>query len=120
MSANARPLSRFIFTAATALCLSTAASAQITNFGYVCNLEGLQETPPNASPGAGTGIFIIDTVAKTMTFRIEWGGLSAAETAAHIHGPAAPGAPAGVVFALPLGSPKTGVWAYPAALEPDI
>lgn len=89
-------------------------------YGYVANLEAIQEVPPNASPAMGTGIFVIDTVADTISFRIEFGGLTAAETGAHFHGPAGPGVNAGVVFPLPVGNPKIGVWNYPAALEPDI
>ena len=97
---------------------STTASAQQTVFGYVCNLEGQQE--PVASSALGTGIFVIDTVADIMRYRIEFGGIASGETAAHIHGFADPGAPAGVLHTLPLGSPKIGVWNYTAAQEADI
>src|ERR1051326_5194295 len=38
----------------------------------------------------------------------------------HIHGFAGPGVPAGVVFPLPLGNPKVGVWNYAEADEANI
>ncbi len=87
---------------------------------YCANLDGLQEVPPNPSPGTGTGTFIIDTDANTLTFHVEFSGLIAPETASHIHGYCGPGVPCGVVFPLPLGSPKDGVWAYPEANEASI
>lgn len=34
--------------------------------------------------------------------------MTGAEILAHIHGPALPGVPAGIIFPLALGSPKTG------------
>jgi len=87
---------------------------------YGCVLSNLQEVPPNASTALGGGQFVIDTTANTMTYRIVYTGLSAAETAAHIHGYAAPGVNAGVVHPLPAGPVKTGMWNYPAADEASI
>jgi hypothetical protein len=86
----------------------------------VCELRGGQEFPPTGSPALGCGRFVIDTNANTLSFYIVFGGMMGAETAAHIHGPAGPGANAGVLFNLPAGSPKVGVWNYPEALEQDI
>ena len=83
-------------------------------------MSGSQEVPAVASPGFGGGTAVLDTDANTLRFEIAVGGLSAAETAAHIHGPADPGVNAGVVFALPLGNPKIGTWNYPETLEADI
>lgn len=84
-------------------------------------LSGAQEVPATASGAAGSGTFTIDTAANTLSFDISHSGLvGGAETAAHIHGPAAAGANALPVFDLPLGASKTGVWNYPEALEADI
>jgi hypothetical protein len=83
-------------------------------------LSGVQEVPVNASTGLGGGQFVIDTAANTMTYRIVYTGLTTAETAAHIHGYAAPGVNGGVVHPLPAGTVKTGVWNYPAADEAAI
>jgi hypothetical protein len=83
------------------------------------SLDGAQETPPVATPARGFGVFTIDTVANNLGFYVVFAGLSAAETAAHIHGAASSvhGTPAGVLFPLPAGSPKVGVWNYPEANE---
>ena len=58
--------------------------------------------------GSGSGTFTLDTTADTLTFNITFSGLSGAETASHIHGPAPPGIAAGVLYGLPVGSPKIG------------
>ena len=76
--------------------------------------------PPNPSNGLGIGVYNIDTVANTLAFDIRFGLLGSGENAAHFHGPAPPGVNAGVIFALPLGSPKTGVWNYPELHEANI
>ncbi len=86
----------------------------------VCVLSGQQEVPANASTAFGCGRFVVDTDANTMSYRIVVGNLSAAETAAHIHGVADPGVNAGVQHALPAGPVKIGIWNYPEALENDI
>lgn len=102
-----------------------AASINLTALGSNFNstLNGAQEVPATASQATGSGTFTIDTTANTLSFNISFSGLQAGdnEVGAHIHGPA----PIGVtspnnVFALPLGSPKTGVWNYPENLEADI
>jgi hypothetical protein len=41
-------------------------------------------------------------------YNVTYSDLLAAETGAHIHGPAPAGTNAGVIFPLPLGSPKVG------------
>jgi hypothetical protein len=58
--------------------------------------------------GTGSGTATLDLATNTLTYSISFSGLSGAETAAHIHGPAAPGVDAGVLYGLPAGSPKTG------------
>jgi hypothetical protein len=90
--------------------------------GQICSnlapLDGLQETPPLVVPGAGGSYLSVDRAANSMGLYIEYAGLGSAETAAHIHGFAPPGAAAGVLFALPAPPPATmkkAVWAYGAA-----
>ncbi len=94
--------------------------ARADQYVYGCILGQGQEVPPTGSPAAGCGQFFIDTAANTVTYRICFGGLAAAETAAHIHGPAGPGANGGVMTALPAGNPKVGVWNYAEGMEADI
>ena len=88
----------------------------------VSALNGSNEVPPtNASTTAvGFGAFVINTAQNTLKFNISFSGLSGTETGAHIHGFALPGANAPILFTLPLGSPKVGVWNYSEAQESDI
>ncbi len=88
-------------------CLS-AASAATVNFH--ATMDGKAEVPPNASTGSGDVLASLDTSSKQLSYTITFFGLSGPATAAHFHGPAAPGANAGV--AVPIGtnptSPVTG------------
>jgi hypothetical protein len=61
------------------------------------------------SSGKGAGAFTFDTVTKALTYTVTYEGLSGPALMAHIHGPADPGANAGVVapFAS-AASPITG------------
>jgi len=86
----------------------------------VAVISGAQVAPPNASPAVACGTFVIDTAANTVAYRIVVSGLTAAETAAHIHGFADPGINAGVLHALPAGPVKIGTWNYAEAQEPEI
>lgn len=106
--------------AAISAMATAPAHAECDVFSYSCVLTGQQETPVVASGGFGGGQFTIDTVANTVTYRIVFTGLTSAETAAHIHGYAGPGTPAGVVHPLPAGNPKVGVWNYAEADEANI
>lgn len=82
-------------------------------------LDGGQEVPANASTASGWGTFVVDTVANTLSYHIAYFGL-AGESGAHIHGSAGHGGNAGVVHALPLGTPKIGTWSYVEAQEADL
>ncbi len=83
-------------------------------------LNGANEVPATTSPATGFGVFVINTNNNTVNFHIAFNGLSSAETASHIHGPALAGANASVLFTLPLGSIKNGVWNYLESQEADI
>ncbi len=91
-----------------------------SSVAMTATIDGAQEVPPNASAGKGTGHFSINTVANTLAFEITADQMGSAENAAHIHGPGAPGVNAGILFVLPLGKRKSGVWNYPQANEADI
>lgn len=86
----------------------------------VCDLDAGQEVPPNPSPARGFGVFMVNPQTNTLAYYIAYGGLTSAETAAHIHGMASIGSPAGVLHPLPAGNPKVGVWNYTDAQEPGI
>lgn len=89
-----------------AVVFAPSASAQY----YIATMSGAQEVPPNNSPAYGLGCFTLenDGVYDYLNYEISFSGLVAAETAAHIHGPALPGFTAAPIFPLPLGSPKIG------------
>lgn len=63
-------------------------------------MTAAQEVPPNTSAGTGTAVFTVDPAAKTVAWKVSWMGLTGDAVAAHIHGPAGPGANAGVVVNL--------------------
>jgi hypothetical protein len=73
---------------------------QATTITFNASLSGLQEVPPNASPATGLGIVVLDDVAHSITVNLSWNNLNAIPTAAHIHGPAAPGVNAVILFNL--------------------
>ena len=70
---------------------------------FTATLSGSQEVPPNASTGTGSGTVFLNDAQTTITVNLNFAGLSAPATAAHIHGPASPGTTAPVIF------PFTGV-----------
>ena len=71
-------------------------------------LSGQNEVPPNASGGSGTGKVELD--GNVIKWNVTYSGTTGPVTAGHFHGPAQPGANAGVVvpFAGPLASPIVG------------
>lgn len=64
---------------------------------FSTTLDGRQETPPNSSPGAGTGLIIVHPSDNTFTASMVTSGV--AETAAHIH-EGAPGVSGPIIFPL--------------------
>jgi hypothetical protein len=65
--------------------LMLASSAQAAPISYFANLSGLNEAPPNNSPGTGFTRVTIDVVAHTLLVDVVFSGLVAPNTAAHIH-----------------------------------
>ncbi|HEY7211117.1 MAG TPA: CHRD domain-containing protein [Bryobacteraceae bacterium] len=75
----------------------TAANATTIMFNAV--LTPNQEVPPSiGSQASGFGSVVLDDVAGTITVNESWTNLSAPATLSHIHGPAAPGSNASVLF----------------------
>ena len=87
--------------------LPAGVPAAIHNF-EVASIDGAQETPPNGSTSTGSATFTLDDVTGIATFNITHNCCVSGEILAHVHGPAGPGVPAGIVYSLPLGSPKVG------------
>lgn len=61
--------------------------------------SGTQEVPPTGSAGTGTISGTYDDATNTISYSITFSGLGSNTTAAHFHGPAAPGIATGVTFA---------------------
>jgi hypothetical protein len=92
--------------------LAIASTPALSNAGvknFMAVLSGAQETPPNASTALGNALLTFDTATNTLCYSISFNLplLGGGEIVAHIHGPAAPGVPGGVILPLPLGNPKT-------------
>lgn len=64
---------------------------------YEATLSGAQEVPPATSQGRGTAEVQYNSETRTITWKVNYSGLSGPLTGAHIHGPAATGANAGIV-----------------------
>ncbi len=92
-----------------AACLFCA-TAQAETVALSAALNGATEVPPKTSDGKGTVSATLDTATKVLTYGGEYSGLSGTATAAHFHGPAEPGANAGVVMPFPsAASPIQGM-----------
>ena len=76
--------------------------AQAAVTAYKATLGGAAEVPPVTTAGKGTASVNLDTATKQASWRVEYSGLSAPLTAAHIHCGAPAGGNAGV--AVPLGT----------------
>ena len=76
------------------LLCGTAGADQIT---FNANLSGTSEVPPVAGAAKGAATATLDTATKMLTWDVTYSDLSGPATAAHIHGPAASGANAGVL-----------------------
>jgi uncharacterized repeat protein (TIGR01451 family) len=70
---------------------------------FVARLNGSQETPSNNATATGRATLLLSPDEKTARVSLAFDPLSSAQTDAHIHGPAGPGASAPPLFHLPLG-----------------
>jgi hypothetical protein len=77
------------------LLFSIPAYAEAIMFKAV--MKGASEVPPTNSAAEGNAMVTLDTTGKTLAWKITYSGLTGDATAAHFHGPAAPGANAGPV-----------------------
>lgn len=109
-------LRRALLAAVFAAGLVSSASAATQH--YHAMLNGKSEVPPTTSKGTGTFDASLDTNTKVLSYTLTFDGLSGPATAAHIHGPAAKGANAGVVTPLGTGAPTSPVTGT-ATLTPE-
>ncbi len=76
---------------------------------FRATLSAAAEVPSNASPGTGSLEASFDKASSVLKWRVTYTGLSGPATMAHFHGPALPGANAGVVVPFPsAASPAEG------------
>lgn len=113
MSVSRRTLLALVPVAwAGSLTAATAASKTFT-----VPLTGAQQVPPVTTSGSGTANMAFDPATRELTWSISFSGLSSAATMAHIHGPAAQGANAGVeVWLSKKGTPPTSPFSGSAKL----
>jgi hypothetical protein len=80
---------------------------------YSATLTGSQEVPPTGSAGTGAGTVVLDGLEEQIAANGSYSALTSNASGAHIHGPAAPGAAAGILF------PLDGLVAATSGLIPD-
>ena len=68
---------------------------------YRAALRGAAEVPANTAAGTGSLEATLDKASNTLTWKMTYIGLTGPATMAHFHGPAMPGANAGVVVPFP-------------------
>ena len=82
------------------------ASANAAEHKLKAVLDAASEVPANTSTGKGMAELTLNDATKEISWKITYEGLTDKAVAAHIHGPAAAGANAGVVTSLgPMGAP---------------
>jgi hypothetical protein len=75
--------------------------AKADQLAFTATLTGSQEVPPTGSPGTGSALITVDTIAKLMTVNVSFSGLVSSTVASHIHCCAPPGTNAMVATAVP-------------------
>ncbi len=100
-----------------AACLFCGA-AQAETVAFNAALSGATEVPAKTTSGKGTASASLDTATKVLTYGAEYTGLSGPATAAHFHGPAEPGANAGVV--LPFPTPTSPIQGTATLTDPQV
>ena len=83
------------------------ASASAAEHKLKATLNSASEVPANTSTGKGSAEITVNDATKEVSWKVTFEGLTGDASAAHIHGPAAAGANAGVIQA--LGTPGAGV-----------
>lgn len=91
----------------------TLGSAQAASMLFRAELSGPAENPPNASPGTGTALLRINTVAHTYTIDVDFSGLIGTLTVAHVHCCIAPPGNVGVA------TPTPSFPGFPAGVTAD-
>ncbi len=80
-----------ILTGAILLASAFAGAAQADMIKYKADMKGASEVPANTTAGTGAVEATIDTATKTLSYTINYSGLTGPAIAAHFHGPAVAG-----------------------------
>ena len=94
-----------------------------TMYNISATLSGAQENPAVTTNGTGTVTGTYDANTNTLTYHVSWSNLSGPATAAHFHGPAAPGTNATVVVPFTIdasGTSANGTATLTDAQETDL
>ena len=86
---------RFGILAMAACLLSFEATAETITLK--AELKAANEVPPNDSTATGTAEATFDTVAKTLSWTVNYSGLTGPAIGAHFHGPGEVGKNSGIV-----------------------
>lgn len=78
--------------------LAMASPSRAETMQFKADLQGSNQVPPSQPAGTGTVTATYDSVTKRLLWKGSYSGLSGPPTAAHIHGPAAAGTNARLVF----------------------
>lgn len=92
--------------AVLAAAIGLAAPAEAAPIVFQTPLSGLEEVPPNASPGTGSATVVFDDVLHQLQVDVAFADLLAPTVAGHIHCCAPPGTNAGIAVGFagfPLG-----------------
>ena len=96
----------------------TAGAPSILPKQFVANLTGAQEVPAtNNAVISNGGVVQLSASETSAQVSLLFSGLSGAESAAHVHGPAAPGVNAPIIFPLALGNPLINFQINPTAQQ---
>lgn len=86
-------MSRFLALAVTLLALVAApTNGQLTSREFYADLSANNQTRLTISPASGKADFELDLTNLTLTWEVEFQGLTGAPVAASLHGPSQPGA----------------------------
>lgn len=99
MSSNTHFRRSMLLSAAAFVCAGsfTMAATAADMAAFSATLTSSAEVPPNNSPATGTLDATLDKGTRELSWKATYIGLTGPATMAHFHGPAMPGANAGVV-----------------------
>jgi CHRD domain/PEP-CTERM motif len=109
----------FLATASLVVTIFCAMPAHATLWSFdPIALDGLQETPPVATPGFGSGTATLDDVTGEMIVSGSYQDLIGTTNDAHVHCCAAAGTPAGVLFPVTFTPSTSGTFGGSSFLSP--